>query len=346
MKRLSRSATFDCTRVYGLTLWSFLAISVLAFFTPSPTTAQLLGGEESLEKKRATTQLEWLSLPEAFKRAAKENKPLLIDFYTDWCSWCKVMDDKTYTHHGVVKTLRSSFVLAKFNPEKAPALEYRGKKYTAQEFAKEIGVSGFPTTAFLKSDGTKIDATAGYIESNRFLTMLEFVESKEYERTNTKLEEYMLRKDIERDPNNPRFRLNLAQYYIDSVNYKKSLEIFKYVVSMDPKDPADLFALHSGVGAANYFFAKDFTTASEHLRRAVQYAPEAQSKARALLLVAYSEAGAIKSKESVEYLDKFIAHCQANNLGTQGLRQMMEKAPQFQPIRASEEFQSFLKKLP
>lgn len=307
--------------------------------------AQLLGNEEKAASTK-TSELTWHSITDGLKLAAEQKKPLLVDFYTDWCSWCKVMDEKTYSHHDVVKTLKSSFVLAKFNPEKAEAFSYKGKKYTGQEFAKLIGVSGYPTTAFLKPDGSKIDAPAGYIEFSRFNTMLAFVESKKYETANVHLEEYMLQQDVERDPNNPRFRLNLAQYYIDSVNYKKSLEIFQYVTAMNPKDRQDLFALHSGLASAQYFFAKDYKSASQNFQKSLAYASEPQSKARVFMLAAFTEASDKDPKASVEYLNKFIKHCKDNKLGTDGIRQMLEKAPQLEPIRSSQEFQQFLKKLP
>lgn len=333
MKRLSTSVAL------------MLGALFLCFISTATTSqAQLLGNEKKAESPKQS-DLTWHSISDGLKLAAEQNKPLLVDFYTDWCSWCKVMDEKTYSHHEVVKTLKSSFVLAKFNPEKAPAFEYKGKKYTGQEFAKLVGVSGYPTTAFLKPDGTKIDAPAGYIEFSRFTTMLGFIESKKYDTEKIHLEEYMLQQDVERDPNNPRFRLNLAQYYIDSVNYKKSLEIFQYVTTMAPKDRNDLFTLHSGLGSTQYFFVKDYKSASQNLQKSLAYASEPQSKARVFLLTAFAEAGDKQPKASVEYLDKFIKHCKDNKLGTDGVRQMLEKAPQLQPVRTSQEFQQFLKKL-
>ena len=37
--------------------------------------------------------------------AAKEGKPLLVDFEADWCVWCKRLDYHTYPDAGVVETL-------------------------------------------------------------------------------------------------------------------------------------------------------------------------------------------------------------------------------------------------
>mgnify|MGYP002783613987 CR=1 FL=1 len=340
---MKRYAPLVALHRFGVLLGVVLCFSVL---TKTASAQFMLGDEKKSDANKKEKSLPWNTITEGLKLAAAENKPLLVDFYTDWCSWCKVMDEKTYAHHEVVKTLQSSFVLAKFNPEKAADFEFQGKKITAKEFAKRIGVNGYPTTAFLKPDGSLIDAPAGYIEFSRFNTMLSFIVSKKYETEKMRLEEYMLHQDIERDPNNPRFRLNLAQYYGDSVNYKKSLEIFQYVATMEPKDKQDLFTLHSGLASTQYFFVKDFKNAAQNFQKSLAYAQEPQSKARIFLLTAFAEAGNNQSKSTIEYLDKFIKHCKENKLGTEGIRQMLEKAPQLESVRTSQEFQQFLKKLP
>ncbi|MGC6414302.1 MAG: DUF255 domain-containing protein, partial [Bacteroidia bacterium] len=42
----------------------------------------------------------WYNFTDGYNKAVKEGKIILIDAYTDWCGWCKVMDKKTYTDAG------------------------------------------------------------------------------------------------------------------------------------------------------------------------------------------------------------------------------------------------------
>ena len=38
----------------------------------------------------------------ASKLASDTGKPMIIDFYTDWCKWCKVLDTVTYVDPVVI----------------------------------------------------------------------------------------------------------------------------------------------------------------------------------------------------------------------------------------------------
>lgn len=57
------------------------------------------------------TSISWLSANEitwekeiesAFKKAKAENKIIIVDVYTDWCSWCTRLDETTYIDKEVV----------------------------------------------------------------------------------------------------------------------------------------------------------------------------------------------------------------------------------------------------
>lgn len=54
----------------------------------------------------------------ALERAKAENKPLLIDFYTDWCGWCKVQDTTTWTDLNVARYVNNYMVAVKLDAER------------------------------------------------------------------------------------------------------------------------------------------------------------------------------------------------------------------------------------
>ena len=45
-----------------------------------------------------SVSIEWMTLAQVESSLQKEKRPVLIDLYTDWCGWCKVMDKKTYSN--------------------------------------------------------------------------------------------------------------------------------------------------------------------------------------------------------------------------------------------------------
>lgn len=110
-----------------------------------------------------TENINWIRDLSAAKQIAKsQGKPILIDFYTDWCGWCKRFDKDTYANEKVAK-VAASFVCVKINADEHPQL------------AKDYNVRGFPSTAFLKSDGSIIEVVAGYMGPGAFLELLDRV---------------------------------------------------------------------------------------------------------------------------------------------------------------------------
>jgi len=57
------------------------------------------------------TEIQWVDFTAGYASAKESGKILLIDVYTDWCGWCKVMDNKTYTDSQVIQTLAKDYVV-------------------------------------------------------------------------------------------------------------------------------------------------------------------------------------------------------------------------------------------
>lgn len=119
----------------------------------------------------------------SLEQAQKEEKFIMVDFYTEWCKWCKVLEEKTYPHPDVKKILDQSFVFEQYNPETAPSFTHKGKTYGGMDVAKAFNVRGFPTILFLEKDGTVIGSIPGFVPPEVFVKILSFITSGEYKKT-------------------------------------------------------------------------------------------------------------------------------------------------------------------
>ncbi len=123
-------------------------------------------------KKKPKKEIAWLTVEEAAARLQKEKKPILIDLYTDWCGWCKVMDKETYSNEKVIAYIEENFYPVKLNAETRKVVNWGGKEFTynpdyrVNEFAALItrGQLSYPSTVILPADGTAPQAIPGYLK--------------------------------------------------------------------------------------------------------------------------------------------------------------------------------------
>jgi len=122
----------------------------------------------------------WREFGEGVALAAKTKKKIIIDVYTDWCGWCKTMDAKTYANGDVAKYLNQHYVAVKVNAESADKIVYDGESMSKQEFSSAFGISGFPSTLFLNTDGKPITIYPGYAEPDMFKDILRYIAEDHY----------------------------------------------------------------------------------------------------------------------------------------------------------------------
>lgn len=128
----------------------------------------------------ANDKLKWYGFDEGLAKAKKENKFLLVDFYTDWCGWCKKMDSETYANNNIIKLLNKDFVLVKLNPEKPGTVNFDSNTYTNGQFAGAAGVNGYPATGFFEPSGQFIGIVPGYLDPTNFSDLLSKIVAKDY----------------------------------------------------------------------------------------------------------------------------------------------------------------------
>lgn len=133
----------------------------------------------------------WFSFNEGILKAKKENKHIVIDFYTDWCGWCKKMDKDTFSAPTVEKYLFDNFVPIRINAENATEkLQFKGKTYTPVQLTRAFQVTGYPSIAFLTPGLEVVAVIPGYIEKDMFMNLLRYMISESYKSKMT-LEEFL-----------------------------------------------------------------------------------------------------------------------------------------------------------
>lgn len=99
----------------------------------------------------------------AIKTAKEKNKYLFMDAYTNWCSWCKVMDKQTFPDKAVAEFMNQNFVALKMEMETdfgvTLAMKYR--------------VTGYPTFLIFNPDGKIVAKIVGYYKPDAFLKVLQ-----------------------------------------------------------------------------------------------------------------------------------------------------------------------------
>ena len=139
-------------------------------------------GENMLQKEEPAPKLEWLAFDAATARALAQKKHLLVDIYTTWCGWCRIMEKETYGDPNVAAYLRDNFVLAKVNGESTAKLKWLGKDLTERQFARAVGVTGYPATYFMKPNAEMLGGVGGFLRAPEFMIYAHYVGTRWYEK--------------------------------------------------------------------------------------------------------------------------------------------------------------------
>jgi thioredoxin-related protein len=137
--------------------------------------------QSSATLEGGNVQIQWLDFDEGLARARATRKPTMIVFYTDWCIYCKKFDRETLRDPEVVRIIEAGFIPVRLNAENEKGrLSYRGKSFSDAEFSRYFGVGGFPSIAFLNSEGEPITMVPGFVPAPQFVTFLDYIRQECY----------------------------------------------------------------------------------------------------------------------------------------------------------------------
>lgn len=116
----------------------------------------------------ASNEIRWqMYSGQTLQKALEENKPMMIDFYADWCIPCKELDKLTFSDPRVVE-MAGNFLMIKADLTQEGSLQ-------VQQLKQNYKIKGVPTLVFVDPNNREIPGTRafGFINADEFLEVMD-----------------------------------------------------------------------------------------------------------------------------------------------------------------------------
>ncbi|MGI9423253.1 MAG: DUF255 domain-containing protein [Hyphomicrobiaceae bacterium] len=163
MITIARSAVLLCSCVF----WSgLLSAEGLA---AGKATNRLANEASPYLRQHAHNPVDWFPWgKEAFAKARRENKPILLSVGYSTCHWCHIMERESFSDSEIAAVLNEHFVAIKVDRERRPEID---ETYMiATEMLNQAG--GWPNNVFLTPE-LKPFAAITYLPKTQFKEMME-----------------------------------------------------------------------------------------------------------------------------------------------------------------------------
>jgi len=119
-----------------------------------------------------------VSYKEAMEGNKKNEKPILLEFYADWCIPCIEMEKTVFKDPAVIKELKNNFYFVRLNTEKEEQLFCEGETLPILDCLELWEIPGIPAFALLDKNGSLKHITTGTFEKKTFLNFLKAIRKK------------------------------------------------------------------------------------------------------------------------------------------------------------------------
>ena len=134
-------------------------------------------------KTYAQNKINWLTLEQAYAKTKIAPKKVIIDVYTGWCGWCKVMDKNTFSNASVIKYINDNYYAVKLDAESTKDIRIADKVYKFDEANKtnqaaiELlqGKMSYPSIVYLDEKFNMIQPLPGYMDAKAFHQVITYI---------------------------------------------------------------------------------------------------------------------------------------------------------------------------
>ena len=121
-----------------------------------------------------------INIDNIVSKAVKTNKHVMIFFHMTYCGACKKMKNISIKDNNIQTAIEKDFIYIHVNIDDLDEYIYKNFEGDNHEFAREMGVSFYPTTIFIDKDSKVAYQLNGYRDANKLLEVIEYVSTKSY----------------------------------------------------------------------------------------------------------------------------------------------------------------------
>jgi thioredoxin-like negative regulator of GroEL len=248
------------------------------------------GAREAPPSSPVPVAIKWeKSFEEALKKAKKAGKPIIVDFWADWCGWCHRLDRTTYADPFVARKAQD-FVAVKVNTE--------GSRKEL-DVALKYHVASLPTIVFLSPEGRQVGRLNGFQGPGQFPRTLDTAMAAA--RAVISWEEALAR-----NPDDPGAYLALGNHLFEQEYFEDSRDMLKKAVARDSEAGPDEKRQARMLLAMIEHVSRNFSEAEKLLKEALTLQPDPDDQPKLLFVLGRTQVSSGQKAEGMATFEVIV----------------------------------------
>jgi thioredoxin-like negative regulator of GroEL len=250
----------------------------------------LAGAARETPAPSSPPSIKWeKNFAEALKKAKKAGKPLIVDFWADWCGWCHRLERTTYADPWVVRKAQD-FVAVRVNTE--------GSRKEL-DVAVRYHVTSLPTIVFLSPEGRQVSRLNGFQGPGQFPRTLEG--ALEVARSVISWEDAAARQ-----PDDPRAFLALGTHLYEQEYFDEAREMLQKAVARDAAAGPDERRQARMLLAIIEHVSHNFAEAEKLLKEALTLPPDPDDEPKLLFVLGRTQVSSGRPAEGMATFEEIV----------------------------------------